>query len=369
MTGPPPVPEQFWDTPDLRRALRERHIGHVFRAYRKAPGPSVTQADLAGWLGLTQSQVSRLECAASPPNDLAKLARWSGILHIPQRVLWFDLSYRDTPLAPAQNGLVSILRHLDTGAAEPRRPSGDETHEVIVRMAAETYLHTGWRAYGRGQVAIGNRQLRMAARLSRDTTDPARTALILACHALQTQFYGTPRTAIALAEATAEAARRAGIPLLHAEALAMRAHALTRSGDAAAGLTALHRLSRHTEAIRPDPETTLLYWIVGRTLHALGEAAEAERFAQRAIALNAGPNLGHLFSHALLSAALIDQGRIPDACAAASHAAQQVGAYRPLPAIACLTDLTRRLTPFRAVPEVGVLYRTLAGMGVPTPSR
>ncbi|WP_173126891.1 helix-turn-helix domain-containing protein [Kibdelosporangium persicum] len=76
----------------LREALDARQFGQVLRAYRKAYPAGLTQAQVAAWLGLTQTQISRLESGRSPANDLVKLDRWARVLRIPQRYLWFKLS-------------------------------------------------------------------------------------------------------------------------------------------------------------------------------------------------------------------------------------------------------------------------------------
>lgn len=62
------LPAERWDTEDLVTAFAARHIGRVLRAYRAHPqhwsryGPrGIPQSTLAGWLGLTQAQVSRIE--------------------------------------------------------------------------------------------------------------------------------------------------------------------------------------------------------------------------------------------------------------------------------------------------------------------
>ncbi|MCE7002500.1 helix-turn-helix domain-containing protein [Kibdelosporangium philippinense] len=101
--GPPTVPDDFWDAPELGEAFKKRQFGRVLRAYRKAHPTEVTQAHVASWLGMTQAQISRLERGKSPANDLEKLDRWAQVLRIPQRCLWFTLSaespdeYRSAP--------------------------------------------------------------------------------------------------------------------------------------------------------------------------------------------------------------------------------------------------------------------------------
>jgi tetratricopeptide (TPR) repeat protein len=89
---PPVVPDTFWSAPTLRQAFEAQNFGQVLLAYRKACKPVVTQADVARWLGLSQSQVSRMERGSSLTSDLGKIAQWANAIRIPQHFLWFELS-------------------------------------------------------------------------------------------------------------------------------------------------------------------------------------------------------------------------------------------------------------------------------------
>ena len=102
----------------LRAAARERHFGRLLRAYRLVQTPPVQQTQLAGWLGITQGQLSRLERALTPVRDLVKLDHWSRVLHIPTHLLWFELSPdpSETPTAPPPRATVE----------EPDRDEDDE---------------------------------------------------------------------------------------------------------------------------------------------------------------------------------------------------------------------------------------------------
>ena len=101
-------PAEFWEHPQLRAAARERHFGRLLRAYRLIQTPPVQQTQLAGWLGITQGQLSRLERSPTPIVDLAKLDRWSQGLHIPTHLLWFELSPdpSETPTTPPPRATV-----------------------------------------------------------------------------------------------------------------------------------------------------------------------------------------------------------------------------------------------------------------------
>src|SRR5215472_11837657 len=71
---PPPVSPAFWDTDQMRDALATWHMGKVLYAYRTHPhhGRVLSQEQVAGWLGLTQAQLSRIE-NGKPPDTLSKL--------------------------------------------------------------------------------------------------------------------------------------------------------------------------------------------------------------------------------------------------------------------------------------------------------
>jgi tetratricopeptide (TPR) repeat protein/transcriptional regulator with XRE-family HTH domain len=89
----PQVPDEFWDTEQLREAFASRHMGSVIRAYRHHPAHGsrpLSQELVSGWLGMTQAQLSRIE-HGPPVLDLGRLIHWAQTLRIPARCLWFDL--------------------------------------------------------------------------------------------------------------------------------------------------------------------------------------------------------------------------------------------------------------------------------------
>lgn len=133
--GPPCVPAEFWESPALQEAFAEAHIGKVFHAYRHAPrhGPRpIPQDVLAGWLGLTQTQVSRYENGAAV-TDLKKLIAWARALRIPREHLWFRMPGHSPPSkgsdAPddALDDSTSPPRPGMLAAREPGQAEGDDT--------------------------------------------------------------------------------------------------------------------------------------------------------------------------------------------------------------------------------------------------
>lgn len=121
LSAPPVVPASFWEHEPVRLALAERHLGRVIKAYRHHPyhgRNALPQTVVAGWLGITQAQLSRVE-NGPPLVHLDRLAHWALRLGIPPPVLWFALPGRP-PAAVA--GVVETTRKaLEEGGTTNRR--------------------------------------------------------------------------------------------------------------------------------------------------------------------------------------------------------------------------------------------------------
>jgi hypothetical protein len=76
----------------MRTALATNHMGRVIYVYRGHPwhGHVVKQSIIGGWLGLTQTQVSRIETGRAP-EEMSKLRSWATLLRIPHELLWFKM--------------------------------------------------------------------------------------------------------------------------------------------------------------------------------------------------------------------------------------------------------------------------------------
>jgi transcriptional regulator with XRE-family HTH domain len=101
LSAPPVVPASFWEHEPVLRALAERHLGRVIRAYRCHPyhgRASLPQTVVAGWLGITQAQLSRVE-NGPPLVHLDRLTHWAQLLRVPPHFLWFSLPARLTKVA------------------------------------------------------------------------------------------------------------------------------------------------------------------------------------------------------------------------------------------------------------------------------
>src|SRR5882672_6972504 len=88
----PVVPPSFWTTDQMRDALASWHMGQVIASYRNHPfhGRPLPQGVVAGWVGISQVQLSRIETGPAL-KDLDRLMQWARILAIPPALLWFKL--------------------------------------------------------------------------------------------------------------------------------------------------------------------------------------------------------------------------------------------------------------------------------------
>ncbi|RAO45770.1 hypothetical protein GAR06_03288 [Micromonospora saelicesensis] len=120
LSAPPKVPASFWEHEPVRLALMERHLGRVIRAYRCHPyhgRVALPQSVVAGWLGITQAQLSRVE-NGPPLVHLDRLAHWAKLLRVPAGCLWFRLPGQDCWTDASPMGGETISAHGDDQVAE-----------------------------------------------------------------------------------------------------------------------------------------------------------------------------------------------------------------------------------------------------------
>nr|MDT0664255.1 hypothetical protein [Micromonospora sp. DSM 115978] len=85
---------------------------------------------VAGWMNLTQPQLSRVE-TGKPITDLVKLIQYARVLRIPEELLWFRL--------PPGTGVAAPTRPR----AVRSEPSGPADHLEDLRRRAESHLTVG----------------------------------------------------------------------------------------------------------------------------------------------------------------------------------------------------------------------------------
>jgi transcriptional regulator with XRE-family HTH domain len=114
LVQPPALPRSFWTSEHMATALETWHMGKVLMAYRTHPdhGRTLSQETVAGWLNLTQAQLSRIENGRAP-EELSKLMHWADTLGTPSDLLWFKLpSDRRPKHAPPRASASNAVRQL-----------------------------------------------------------------------------------------------------------------------------------------------------------------------------------------------------------------------------------------------------------------
>jgi len=145
------VPAEFWATDRMRDALATWHMGRVIAAYRNHPfhGRPLAQEIVAGWVGITQAQLSRIE-SGPPVKDLERLTEWARVLHVPAPLLWFKLPEHRLARAPeeparpvSEDGPVSGYPLASTRAASVLDMAISDD-AVVVTPALATRLAHEW---------------------------------------------------------------------------------------------------------------------------------------------------------------------------------------------------------------------------------
>ena len=100
LVQPPAVPREFWHAAEMQEALTSCDMGAVMRAFRTHPhhGRDISQEVAAGWVGITQTRLSRIE-NGEEITSIRKLMRWAHVLRVPADLLWFRMP--STPSTPS----------------------------------------------------------------------------------------------------------------------------------------------------------------------------------------------------------------------------------------------------------------------------
>lgn len=143
---PPKLSDEFFETDDFRAAFASQKIGNVFKVYRHHPhhlkyfGKSLNQETFGKWLGLEQSQVSKIE-SGKTDESIKTLQNWARILHLPQHLLWFDLPGQSRLNSPQSSRGTGKLLSISSGPAMDRREFMLFTSGTVLGMTES--LHRG----------------------------------------------------------------------------------------------------------------------------------------------------------------------------------------------------------------------------------
>lgn len=408
LAGPPDVPAAFWTTDQMRDALTSWHMGQVIATYRNHPyhGRALPQELVAGWVGLTQAQLSRIE-NGPPLKDLDRLIQWARTLRIPAHLLWFKLPdapdrivatvtepARPVPLpSPRMASLPALVTPVPVNGnghaaamqsfrAADRNVGGGHLYATVMKYlhaelapqlfgnghdedglstftaAAALTEMAGWMAHDAGQDAAAWRHFNRSHQLANIGNDRQLSAHILASLSHLAHHMGKPRDALQFAQSGRNAlAGGPRQPELEARLLAMHARGLAalRQPKESARL-----LLQAEHALTLSPAEELSPWVsrfdegslaseAARCLRQLGDLHQAQQQAERIIALRPGDRTrSRAFGQLLLVTVLIARGQADEACAIAQDvldATQQLGSYL---VIQQLLDLRQLLEPHRA---------------------
>lgn len=425
---PPHVPPEFWEVDLIRDALATWHVGRVVQAYRHHPfhGRALSQEMVARWLGITQTQLSRVE-SGPPVKDLGRLVHWARIFGIPSHLLWFKLpdeghdtrsrsrgSFEAVVLPtslsmprppgpqvgflPSPYGLsdassdaaamqgfraadlqvggghlyATVLHYLQTEIA-PRLfgvVNGADSQAVFTAAAGLTEM-AGWMAHDAGRDIVAERHFHRALDLVKIGGDRQLGAHILGSMSHLAHHLDKPNDAIALARSGQEILRTGSRnPGLESRLLAMEARGFAAHRESA---KAARLLVLAEKALAGDYSERPSQWVshfdegslageAVRCMRQLGQYNEAERQAQRVIALRpGGRRRSRAFGQLGLVTALIAQGKPDEACGVALEVLQGTQSLSSFLVIRQLRDLHELLQPYRSSGVVADFLECLTG--------
>lgn len=419
--SPPDLPPSFWHTDLMRDALNTWHFGKVIQAYRRHPfhgDRPLTQELVAGWFGLTQAQLSRIESGPAV-TDLAKLTAWARTLHIPSHLLWFKLpgdrancvshipaalrpeppapvpafvpaaavavtapsdstadaaaamqSFRNADLQVGGGHLYpSVVNYLQTSLAPQLFHNVRGAGAVLFTAAAALTEMAGWMAHDAGRDDAANHHFNRALDLVRVGGDHYLSAHVLASKSHLARHLRQPTDAIRLAK-QGQGVLRSAQPNaeLQARLLAMEACGHAALKDSAACTTALRQAEQTLDRATTVDSSP---WVSGfdhgslaseaaRCFRQLGQLDQAKSQAERILTLRPAERArSRAFGQLILVTVLIAQGKPNEACGIAAEvldATQSLGSFL---VIQQLQDLRRLLQPYQSAAVVSAFLASL----------
>lgn len=410
--GPSDLPATFWDTGVMREALASWHMGQVIRAYRRHPhhgGRPLSQELVAGWLQLTQTQLSRVE-NGPPVMDLGKLTHWARTLRIPAQYLWFRLPGAEAetmpgapparpmqpsstpgpadavPFWPCRVGQPPVHGESDTTAMQAFRAAdlqvgGGHLYPTVVQylqkalaprlfgaVAAGPEVFTaasaltemaGWMAHDAGRDESAQQHFSRALDLATAGSDVQLRAHILASMSHLALHQNQPKQAIRFArQGQSTLGVRPSNPALAAQLLTMEARGLAtlpqpEANECGKALLRAERMLSHQAAEQPSPwisrfDEGSLASEAARCLRRLGQLSAAARQAQLIMEIRPGTHTrSRAFGQLLLARILVAQGEPEHAC----RIAQEV------------LDATQSLSSYLVIRQLNELSQLLASYG------
>ena len=417
LASPPALPAEFWENPRIRDALDSWHMGAVISAYRNHPshGCVLRQEIVAGWVGITQAQLSRIENGPAI-TDLGKLTHWATTLSIPAHLLWFQLPTQrpiqpaaghnprvaafSPPVAPPAVGSFQLVQmggdagqagssdmaamhtfrsadrqvgggHLYATVVDylhsdvaPRLFGGNHSGEskaVFTAAAALTEM-AGWMAHDAGRDDQARRHFGRALDMSEIGRHRQLTAHVLASMSHLAHHTSQPHEVIRLARAGEDTLSNGPRnPDLEARVFAMQARGFAALQKLSETATLLGRAEKALERSHDEePSAWVSHFDKGslaseaaRCMRQLSKFPQAQRHAERIIELRpANRTRSRALGQLILVTVLIGLGQPEQACAVAHDVLDATQSLGSYPVIQQLGDLHQLLAPHRANPVV-----------------
>jgi tetratricopeptide (TPR) repeat protein len=174
----PDLGANFWHTDQMRDSFASRDMGTVVRAYRYHPAhghKALPQETVSRWLGVTQSQLSRIESGRNRVDTLDKLIHYARSLKMPADLLWFELP-REEEEDPKRSRGVFALPDGPLVAATSLHTESALADSLLATL--DLYSNTDNLAGPRSLVNIVPEQLRFIENLLSNTRDKDRKQLL-----------------------------------------------------------------------------------------------------------------------------------------------------------------------------------------------
>ena len=417
---PQAVSTDFWGHPELRTALSARHFGRVLRAYRCHPfhgARPLAQNTVARWLGVNQSQLSRIE-NGPPLRDLERLIAWARVLQVPEHLLWF----RFPPEATAAAYTRPCVAPTSTTSAPPSRPSKPRLPTELVPtrindLAAMLSLRTadsqlgggylyatvanylqhnvgprlfgttnadeqgvftaaaaltemaGWMAHDAGRDSLAETHFQRALGLAHAGQDHQLGAHVLGSLSHLAHHAGQPEQAVRYA---VQGHQRLGVgaphPAVEARLLAMQARGYAASNqDQACG----QQLRRAERVLASAPDEAPSPWVshfgqaslaaeAARCFRTLRQYGAARRQAEHVVETRPRHRArSRAFAQLMLVSILVAEGKPDQACTVATEVLDTTRSLGSYLVVQQLDELERLLGPYRRNREVAAFLDTL----------
>ncbi|WP_194904398.1 helix-turn-helix domain-containing protein [Catenulispora rubra] len=409
----PVVPSDFWAIDQMRDALASWHMGRVIAAFRNHPfhGRPLPQAVVAGWVGISQVQLSRIETGPAL-KDLDRLMQWARILQVPTESLWFKLPEAPAapvpaPAVPMQFGsrseaerehsdggdlpamqafrladrqvggghlYANVVRYLERSVA-PRLFGMSRSSEVNVFSAAAALTEmAGWMAHDVGRDELARQHFDRARSLAAASADVELEAHILASLSHLAYEQHDLAEAVGLARTGQQRATQGPTsPVVAARLFAMEARGLAARGERQSCVQVLDQ-ARVTLAAAPGGQVPSV-WVsafdpaalaseAADCFRQLGVLDEAEREAREAVALRSGDRArSRALGQLTLAEIHVAQGRYDEACAVGSEVLDATGGLSSVRVLRQLTQLQTRLAPVASTATTDFAGRLGAALG------